>query len=112
MPRAARNVAWFGFADLCAQPLGAPDYLALAERYAALIIEGIPRLGFEQRNEARRFNILVDTLYEARTLLVASAEVPPGEIYTAGDGTFEFRRTVSRLIEMQSADYIARRPRR
>ena len=112
VPRAARNVAWFGFADLCAQPLGAVDYLAIAERFAAVIVEGIPRLAREQRDEARRFNILIDTLYEARTLLVASAEVSPKEIYTAGDGAFEFQRTVSRLIEMQSENYIARRPRR
>jgi cell division protein ZapE len=112
VPRAARNVAWFGFADLCAKPLGAADYLAIVERFAAIIVEGIPRLGREQRNEARRFNILVDTLYEARTLLIASAEVPPGEIYIAGDGTFEFRRTISRLIEMQSQAYIADRSRR
>jgi cell division protein ZapE len=111
VPRAARNIAWFSFADLCAEPLGAADYLALAERYAAVIVEGIPRLAREQRNEARRFNILIDTLYEARTLLVASAEIPPAEIYTAGDGAFEFQRTVSRLIEMQSADYVADRPR-
>jgi cell division protein ZapE len=112
VPRSARGVAWFGFADLCANPLGAVDYLAIAERFAAVIIEGIPRLAPQQRNEARRFNILIDTLYEARTLVVASAEVPPEEIYIAGDGTFEFRRTVSRLIEMQSEDYIANRPRR
>jgi len=112
VPRAARNVAWFSFADLCAEPLGTADYLALAERYAAVIVEGIPRLAREQRNEARRFNILIDTLYEARTLLVASAEIPPAEIYAAGDGVFEFRRTVSRLIEMQSQDYVANRPRR
>jgi cell division protein ZapE len=111
VPRAARNVAWFGFADLCANPLAAADYLAIAERFSAVIIEGIPRLTAAQRNEARRFNILVDTLYDARTLLVASAETRPSEIYVAGDGTFEFRRTVSRLIEMQSADYIANRPR-
>jgi cell division protein ZapE len=112
VPRSARSVAWFGFADLCAQPLGAADYLAIVERFAAVIIEGIPRLGREQRNEARRFNILIDTLYEARTLLIASAETPPEEIYRAGDGTFEFQRTVSRLIEMQSQDYIADRRRR
>jgi cell division protein ZapE len=109
VPRAARGVAWFSFADLCANPLGAADYLAIAARFAAIIVEGIPRLSPQQRNEARRFNILIDTLYEARTLLIASAEVPPKEIYTAGDGTFEFRRTVSRLIEMQSEDYIANR---
>jgi cell division protein ZapE len=112
IPRTARGVAWFEFADLCAKPLAAPDYLAIAERFAAIIIEAIPRLAPRQRNEARRFNILIDTLYEARTLLIASAEVPPGEIYAAGDGTFEFQRTVSRLIEMQSEDYIANRPRR
>jgi cell division protein ZapE len=112
IPRTARSVAWFEFADLCAKPLAAPDYLAIAERFAAVIIEAIPRLAPQQRNEARRFNILIDTLYEARTLLIASAEVPSEEIYTAGDGTFEFQRTVSRLIEMQSEDYIANRPRR
>jgi cell division protein ZapE len=112
IPRAARGVAWFTFANLCANPLGAADYLAIAERFAAVIVGGIPRLSPQQRNEARRFNILIDTLYEARTLLIASAEVPPEEIYTAGDGTFEFRRTVSRLIEMQSEEYIANRPRR
>jgi cell division protein ZapE len=109
MPRAAENVAWFGFDDLCAKPLAAADYLAIARRFAAVIIEGIPRLGPEQRNEARRFNILIDTLYEARTLLVVSAAVPPNEIYTFGDGIFEFQRTVSRLIEMQSAEYVANR---
>ncbi len=108
VPRAARGVAWFAFADLCANPLGAADYLGIAERFAAVIVEGVPRLSSQQRNEARRFNILIDTLYEAHTLLIASAEVPPEEIYTAGDGTFEFRRTVSRLIEMQSEEYITK----
>jgi TolB-like protein/DNA-binding winged helix-turn-helix (wHTH) protein len=77
-----------------------------------VIVEAIPRLALQQRNEARRFNILIDTLYEASTLLIASAEVPPDDIYIAGDGTFEFQRTVSRLIEMQSEDYITNRPRR
>jgi cell division protein ZapE len=112
IPRVARGVAWFSFADLCANPLGTADYLAIAGRFAAVIVEGIPRLSPQERNEARRFNILIDTLYEARTLLIASAEVPPEKIYPAGDGTFEFRRTVSRLIEMQSEEYIANRPRR
>jgi cell division protein ZapE len=109
VPRAARSVAWFGFGDLCANPLAAADYLAIAERFAAVIVEGIPRLAPQRRNEARRFNILIDTLYEARTLLIASAEAPPEKIYVSGDGTFEFQRTVSRLIEMQSEDYIANR---
>ena len=112
VPRTARSVAWFGFDDLCAKPLAAADYLAIAEHFAAVIVEAIPRLAPQRRNEARRFNILIDTLYEARALLIASAEVPPEEIYIAGDGTFEFQRTVSRLIEMQSEEYIANRPRR
>jgi cell division protein ZapE len=111
VPRAARGAAWFGFSDLCAKPLAAADFLAIAERFAAVIIEAIPRLQPDQRNEARRFNILIDTLYEARTLLVVSAEVPPERIYQAGEGALEFQRTVSRLTEMQSEDYIAR-PRR
>jgi cell division protein ZapE len=112
VPRAARGVAWFGFEDLCAKPLAAADYLTIAERFAVVILAGIPCLNAERRDEARRFNILIDALYEAGTLLIASAEGPPQEIYTACDGTFEFQRTVSRLIEMQSEDYIANRPRR
>jgi cell division protein ZapE len=112
VPRAALGVASFAFDDLCANPLGAADYLAIAERFTAVIIEAIPRLTSEQCDQARRFNVLIDTLYEAHTLLIASAEVPAEEIYAAGDGAFEFRRTVSRLIEMQSEDYIANRPRR
>ena len=112
VPRAAGNVAWFGFADLCERPLAAVDYLAIAERFAALVVEGIPRLSRQRRDAARRFNILIDVLYEAKTLLVASAEAPPQEIYPEGDGSFEFARTVSRLVEMQSEDYIANRHRR
>jgi cell division protein ZapE len=108
-PRVAGNVAWFTFDELCAQPLSAVDYLALAERFGAILVEGIPRLGPTRRNEAQRFHILIDTLYETRTLLIASAEVPPEEIYVAGDGSFEFQRTVSRLMEMQSEDYVANR---
>jgi cell division protein ZapE len=109
VPRTARNVAWFGFDELCARPLSAVDYLAIAERYGAVIVEGIPRLGPRDRNEAQRFHILIDTLYEAHTLLIASAAAPPQELYTAGDGSFEFQRTVSRLMEMQSEEYVANR---
>ena len=107
VPRSAGNVAWFTFEELCARPLSAVDYLALTERFGAILVEGIPRLSPTRRNEAQRFHILIDTLYEARTLLVASAEVPPQEIYVRGDGSFEFQRTVSRLMEMQSEDYVA-----
>jgi cell division protein ZapE len=109
VPRVGRNVAWFSFEELCARPLAAADYLAIAERFAAIIVEGIPRLSPQQRNEAQRFHILIDALYEARALLVASAEVPPDQIYVAGDGSWEFERTVSRLMEMQSEEYIANR---
>jgi cell division protein ZapE len=112
VPRAARGVAWFGFEELCMRPLAAADYLAIAGRFAAVILEGIPRLGRDDRDAARRLNILVDTLYDAHTLLIASAEVPPEAIYVAGDGIFEFRRTVSRLHDMQSAEYVAARRRR
>jgi cell division protein ZapE len=109
VPRSAQNVAWFRFDELCARPLAAADYLAIAERFAAVIVDGIPRLDPRRRNEAQRFHILIDALYEARTLLIASAEVPPERIYTAGDGAWEFQRTVSRLHEMQSEDYLANR---
>ena len=112
VPRAVGDIAWFGFAELCEAPLAAADYLALAERFAAILLDGIPRLAPQQRSEARRFTILIDSLYEARTLLIASAAAPPGEIYVAGDGSLDFRRTVSRLVEMQSEDYIANRPPR
>lgn len=109
VPRTARNVAWFGFDELCNRPLSAVDYLAIAERYGAVIVEGIPRLSRRDRNAAQRFHILIDTLYEAHTLLIASAAAPPQLLYTEGDGSFEFQRTVSRLMEMQSEDYIANR---
>jgi cell division protein ZapE len=109
VPRAAKEVAWFTFDELCKQPLGAADYLAICRRYHTIMLEGIPRLRREQRDAAKRFNIFVDTLYEAHGNLIASAEAPPGELYPEGDGTFEFQRTISRLIEMQSANYIAAR---
>ncbi len=110
VPRCAGHTAWFTFAELCEQPHSAVDYLALVERFAAIVVAGIPRLPPTRRNEAQRFHILIDTMYEAHTLLVASAEVPPAEIYVEGDGSFEFQRTVSRLMEMQSEDYVAHRP--
>ncbi len=109
VPRAAKNVAWFTFDELCVKALGPNDYLALVGRYHTFILDGIPKLNFERRNEAKRFNIFIDTLYDAHGNLVCSAEAPPQELYTEGEGSFEFQRTVSRLIEMQSDDYIAAR---
>ena len=103
---AAAGVARFEFADLCARPLGAADYLALTERYHALFLEGVPLLTPNRRNEARRFMTLVDALYERRVMLFVSAEAPPERLYASGDGAFEFQRTVSRLLEMQSSAYL------
>ncbi len=108
VPRAAGGVADFPFRDLCEQPLGPADYLALTERYHTVILRGVPLLTPNRRNEARRFMTLVDALYERRTMLFLSADAPPEALYPRGDGSFEFRRTVSRLTEMQSREYLER----
>jgi cell division protein ZapE len=109
VPRAAKNVAWFPFEALCGQPLGPADFLALVATFHTFIVEGIPKLGSERRNEAKRLNIFIDTLYEARGNLICSAAVPPRELYTEGEQAFEFERTVSRLMEMQSEEYMSGR---
>jgi cell division protein ZapE len=109
VPRAAKNVAWFSFNQLCEEAHGPADYLALAENFHTFIVEGIPKLTRARRDAAKRFNIFIDTLYEAHGNLVCSAAVPPQELYTEGDGSFEFQRTVSRLMEMQSDGYIVGR---
>ena len=109
VPRSARGVAWFTFEELCARPLGAADYLALATHYRAVVLEGVPKLGPEKRNEAKRLIVLIDALYEHRTKLILSSAVPVEEIYTEGTGSgTEFARTVSRLTEMRSEGYIAK----
>ena len=109
VPLAARGVARFSFADLCEQPLGPGDYLAIAGLYHTLVLSGVPRLTEDKRNEARRFMTLIDTLYEHRVKLIVAADAPPERLYPAGDGAVEFQRTVSRLQEMRSADYVAAR---
>lgn len=106
VPRAAAGVAEFSFPDLCERPLGAADYLALTDACHTLILKDVPLLTPDKRNEARRFMTLVDALYERRTMLFIAAEAAPEELYTAGDGAFEFQRTVSRLMEMQSSAYL------
>lgn len=110
VPKAARGVAWFNFAELCEQPLGAADYLALADRYHTIIVEGVPLLTRQMHNEARRFMTLVDALYECKVNLIVSAEAEPMALYQAGEGAFEFERTASRLMEMRSRDYIETPP--
>ena len=103
----ARGVARFTFAELCEAALGPADYLEIAQRYHTIVLSGIPSLGPENRNEARRFMTLVDALYEHRVNLVASAAAAPDQLYPEGHGAFEFERTASRLIEMRSSAYMA-----
>lgn len=105
LPRHASGVARAGFWDLCGQPLGPADYLAIAGAVRVLVIEDIPRLSAANFNEAKRFVTLIDTLYEARVRLIASAADLPDRLYVEGEGVFEFARTASRLTEMQSADW-------
>lgn len=108
IPQAANGVARFSFNDLCAKPLAAADYLAIARTFHALLIDRIPVLKPDQRNEARRFTLLIDTLYDQQIKLFCSAQVSPEQLYPEGDGAEAFRRTASRLAEMQSDDYLAR----
>ncbi len=108
VPRAAKGVARFSFDDLCVQPLAAPDYLAIAQAFHTVMIDRIPQLSAAARNEARRFIVLIDTLYDEGVKLICSAAVAPAELYREGDGAESFRRTASRLIEMQSDDYLRR----
>jgi len=100
------DVAWVNFKDLCEKPLGAADYIEIAREFGTLILEGIPQMGKANRNEARRFVTLIDELYEHKVKLIASAASAPTMLYIAGDGSFEFERTVSRLMEMQSEKYM------
>ncbi len=107
VPRWAQGVGWFTFEELCSRPLGAADYIAIAEHCHTVIVQDIPRLTFDRRNEAMRFVTLIDELYEHKVKLICSAAAMPQQLYTEGDGAFEFERTVSRLLEMQSRDYLA-----
>ena len=108
VPKSLKGVAVFSFRRLCAEARGAPDYLAIARRYHSVILVGIPRLGPENRNEAARFVTLIDALYEHKVKLLAAADALPSDLYTHGTGAFEFERTASRLIEMQSDAYLAK----
>jgi cell division protein ZapE len=100
------DIALTSFDELCVQSLGSADYIEIAREFSTVIMAEIPKLLAEKRNEAKRFMTLIDALYEHKVKLICTAEVPAQELYTEGDGAFEFRRTVSRLIEMQSEGYL------
>jgi len=113
VPKSFKGVAVFSFKRLCAEARGAADYLAVARHYHTVIIVGIPRLGAERRNETARFITLIDALYENKVKLIATADAEPVDLYDSGsrgddEGRFMFDRTVSRLMEMQSEDYLAK----
>ena len=107
VPKSLKGVAVFSFKRLCGENRGAADYLAIARAFHTVIVVAIPVLGPENRNEAIRFTKLIDALYENKVKLFATAAAEPEALYPSGDGSFEFERTVSRLREMQSADYMA-----
>lgn len=107
VPKSLKGVAVFSFKRLCGEARGASDYLAIAQTYHTAIIVGIPKMGPENRNEAARFVTLIDALYENKVKLLATADAVPEGLYEKGDGRFEFDRTISRLTEMQSKDYLA-----
>ena len=109
VPEAAAGVARFTFADLCAQPLGASDYMAVARSFHTVILADIPIMSAETRNEAKRFITLIDILYERHVKLLMSAEAEVIALYVAerGHEAAEFARTASRLIEMRGAEYLA-----
>ena len=107
VPKSLKGVAVFSFKRLCGENRGASDYLAIARAYHTVIVVGIPKMGPEMRNAAIRFTKLIDALYEQRVKLFVTAAAEPEDLYVAGDGAFEFDRTVSRLKEMQSSDYMA-----
>lgn len=107
VPKSLKGVAVFSFKRLCGGARGAPDYLAIAQRYHTVVLVGIPQMNADMRNEAARFVTLIDALYENHVKLFVTAAAPPEGLYPAGDGSFEFQRTVSRLNEMQSDEYMA-----
>ena len=108
IPKAAMGIARFSFDDLCTRPLAAGDYLKIAHEFHTVILDHIPVMDYAQRNEAKRFIILIDTFYDNAVKLLASAQAQPDELYIATDGyeANEFKRTTSRLIEMRSQAYL------
>ena len=103
----AKGIAWFDFPDICDGPRNQNDYIELARWYPTVIISGVPQLGSELENQARRFIALVDEFYDRRVKLIVAAATVADRLYSGDRLTLEFDRTVSRLIEMQSTDYLA-----
>ena len=106
-PRVVRDAARFSFSELCRKPLAARDYLAIADRFRTVFLEHVPVMDDSTRNEAKRFILLIDTFYDRKVRLVATAEAPPDKLYRGRTGAeaFEFDRTASRLVEMQSEEW-------
>ncbi|HTE38532.1 MAG TPA: cell division protein ZapE [Reyranella sp.] len=107
VPRAAPGVAMADYMDWCARPMGAADFLCIADHFHTVILAEIPRMGPDSQDKAARFVTMIDSFYERKVKFVCSAAATPDKLYTEGDGTFEFQRTVSRLMEMQSPEYLA-----
>ena len=105
--RRAGSAIWFDFATLCGGPRSQNDYLELASRFQTVILSGIPRMSAAMSSEARRFTWLIDVFYDHKVKLILSAQCPADELYTQGPMSNEFFRTVSRLMEMQSREYLA-----
>ena len=105
--RRAGDVIWFDFRELCGKPCSQNDYLEVATEFHTVVLSGVPEMNESMASIARRFTLLVDVLYDRRVKLVISAAVPPAQLYTKGMLAHEFVRTVSRLEEMQSAEYLA-----
>ena len=107
VPRAAPGVAMADYVDWCARPMGAADFLCIADHFHTVILAEIPKMGPDSQDKAARFVTMIDSFYERKVKFVCSAAASPGKLYTEGDGAFEFQRTVSRLMEMQSPEYLA-----
>lgn len=108
IPRAAGKAVWFDFSELCERPLAAADYIALAMHFNVVLIDGVPVLSPEKHDAARRFMILIDAMYEHRVTTIIRAQEAPERLYQAGEGSKEFERTVSRMYEMQSIEYLSK----
>ncbi|UYN95738.1 MAG: AFG1 family ATPase [Enhydrobacter sp.] len=107
IPRAAPGVAMAHYLDWCARPMGAADFLCIADHFHTVIVAEIPRMGPDSQDKASRFVTMIDTFYEKKVKFICSAAAAPAGLYVEGDGAFEFQRTVSRLMEMQSPEYLA-----